>query len=233
MKNNIFIKLFFLLFLLIPLTASATQTKVLKVIDGSTIQVLHNGRPEKVKLLKVDTPQSVYPDKKQIIPLGKAASEYTGKRLSGKFVKLEFEGEFTGRYGMLLAYVFVDGTNFNLELVSKGFSPYFTRYGKSKNYDKEFKIAERSARNKKLGIWRNPELAEKYLKLKSEWNRNRTDIKQFKAKKKVSVYHGNIKSKIFHKPSCKYFFCKNCKAVFHSRDEAIAAGYIPCKDCRP
>jgi len=59
--------------------------------------------------------------------MGKAASDYTKKRLKGKYVDLEFEGPIRGRYGRLLAYVFVDGVNFNLELVRQGLSPYYTK----------------------------------------------------------------------------------------------------------
>ena len=44
----------------------------------------------------------------------KTASEYTYKRLDGKFVDLEFEGPFRGRYGRVLAYVWV-------EVVSDGY----------------------------------------------------------------------------------------------------------------
>jgi micrococcal nuclease len=47
--------------------------------------------------------------------MGKAVSGYAKKRLEGKYVDLEFEGAFRGRYGRLLAYVIVDGVNFNLE----------------------------------------------------------------------------------------------------------------------
>jgi len=47
------------------------------------------------------------------------------------------------------------------------------------------------------------------------------------------VYHGNVSSKIFHRPSCRYYNCKNCTAVFNTREEAINAGYRPCKICKP
>jgi len=47
------------------------------------------------------------------------------------------------------------------------------------------------------------------------------------------IYHGNTKSKIFHKSSCRYYDCKNCTRVFYSREEAINAGYRPCKICNP
>jgi hypothetical protein len=32
-----------------------------------------------------------------------------------------------------------------------------------------------------------------------------------------NVYHGNVKSEIFHKPGCRYYDCKNCTAVFRTR----------------
>lgn len=47
------------------------------------------------------------------------------------------------------------------------------------------------------------------------------------------VYHGNLKSKKFHRPGCRYHACPHCQAVFHSREQALAAGYVPCKVCRP
>jgi hypothetical protein len=50
---------------------------------------------------------------------------------------------------------------------------------------------------------------------------------------KIIVYHGNIKSYIFHKPGCRYYDCKKCVSEFHSREEAIDAGYRPCKKCKP
>lgn len=48
-----------------------------------------------------------------------------------------------------------------------------------------------------------------------------------------SVYHGNTKSKIFHKPSCRYYNCKKCTAQFSSIQEAIDTGYRACKVCKP
>lgn len=47
------------------------------------------------------------------------------------------------------------------------------------------------------------------------------------------AYHGNTKSKIFHKPDCRYYNCKNCTVQFMNRQEAVDAGYRPCKICKP
>ena len=170
--NRHFSVIYFLIifFVVAPAIAIAGQYQVVRVVDGDTIVIRYNGKYEKVRLLFVDTPESVHPDKKQNIPMGKVASRYTQKKLIGKSVDLEFElKRLRGNYGRLLAYVFVDGQNINLDLVRQGLSPYYTKYGKSEKYDAEFRSAERLARKEKLNIWGDPELTKKYLRLKSKW----------------------------------------------------------------
>ena len=49
----------------------------------------------------------------------------------------------------------------------------------------------------------------------------------------VAAYKGNVKSKVFHQTSCKYYGCKNCTAEFASRRAATKAGFRPCKVCKP
>ena len=162
-----------LLFLTLPVLANAGQYQVIRIVDGDTIVIEYDGKYEKVRMLCVNTPESVHPDKKQNIPMGKVASKYTQKRLTGKDVNLEFEIEkLRGNHGRLLAYVFVDGQNFNLDLVRQGLSPYYTKYGKSQNYDFEFRAAEKQARKEELNIWGDPELTKKYLRLKSKWGQH-------------------------------------------------------------
>ena len=164
------ISLLITLLFISPAVTIAGQYQVVRVVDGDTIVIRYNGKYEKVRLLCVDTPESVHPDKKQNIPMGKVASRYTQKKLIGKSVDLEFElKRLRGYYGRLLAYVFVDGQNLNLDLVRQGLSPYYTKYGKSEKYDAEFRAAEKQARKEKLNIWGDPELTKKYLRLKSKW----------------------------------------------------------------
>jgi hypothetical protein len=67
------------------------------------------------------------------------------------------------------------------------------------------------------------------------------DVKQFadssvtdnKNQKSKEIYHGNVKSKVFHGPGCMHYSCKNCVANFKSREEAVKAGYRPCMVCNP
>jgi micrococcal nuclease len=164
------IPLLIALLVIFPIQVIAGQYKVVRVVDGDTIAIRYNNKYEKVRMLCVNTPKSVHSDEKQNIPMGKVASRYTRKKLIGKYVNLEFEiKRLRGSHGRLLAYVFVDGQNLNLDLVRQGLSPYYTKYGKSEKYDAEFRVAEKQARKEKLNIWGDAELTKKYLRLKSKW----------------------------------------------------------------
>ena len=97
-----------------PELTFAGQYKVVRVFNGDTIVVRYGGKNEKVRLLCVNTPESVHPDKKQNIPMGKVASSYTLIKVFDKNISLEFEiDRLRGNHGHLLAYVFVDGRNLN------------------------------------------------------------------------------------------------------------------------
>ncbi|WP_394699454.1 thermonuclease family protein [uncultured Desulfobacter sp.] len=120
-------------------------------------------------------------------------------------------------YGRLLAYVILDGKNFNLELVRQGWSKYYTKYGKSEKYHSDFLIAENEAMHERLNIWSEPD--------------------EYQPPPKTTLvsltYHGNMKSHTFHRSSCRHDDCKNCRKVFQSRQDAINAGDKPCGICKP
>ncbi|MBW1992998.1 MAG: hypothetical protein JRI77_00950 [Deltaproteobacteria bacterium] len=56
---------------------------------------------------------------------------------------------------------------------------------------------------------------------------------QSKTGSEIITYRGNVSRNIFHAPSCRHYNCKNCTRLFSSREEAMAAGFRPCKRCRP
>ena len=208
----------------LSLPCFAGQHQVIKVIDGDTIDILYYGKKERIRMLCVDTPESVHPDQTRNTPMGIKASNYTKSRLTGKTVDLEFEGQRKrGNYGRLLAYVLLDGHNFNVELVRQGWSPYYTKYGSSEKHHDEFLSAEREAKAKALNIW-------------ASGQRNISQSEPGKIKTRPTLtgqYHGNIKSHVFHAPGCRHYNCKNCVRIFNSRDEAIRAGFKPCGMCKP
>ncbi|HKK91342.1 MAG TPA: thermonuclease family protein [Desulfobacteraceae bacterium] len=206
-------------------SCSASPFLVTRVVDGDTIDIRMNGKDERVRFLCVNTPESVHPDNSRNGPMGRTASRYTKSRLAGKRVEIEFEGRKRGRYGRLLAYVILDGRNFNVELVRRGVSPYYTKYGESLAYDREFKNAQALARKHGLHIWNRS-------------HPSPTVSKQNKVKKKRPggenlVFHGNLNSRVFHGPGCRYYDCKNCTGIFFSRENAKKSGYRPCRVCQP
>ncbi len=235
-----FLKITFLLIpflLILPALSLAGQYRVIRIVDGDTIVANYKGKYENVRLLCVNTPESVHPDKKQNIPMGKVASDYTKKRLKGKYVDLEFEGPIRGRYGRLLSYIIVDGLNFNLELVRQGLSPYYTKYGLSQKYDEEFREAERYARTQELNIWGDPGLTKKHLRLKSKWGQYRSKVSSppTTVQTKEWKYVASKESKVFHRSDCKWAKKISSRNFigFRSREEAIKSGRRPCKSCGP
>ena len=96
-----------------------------RVVDGDTL-VLDGG--ERVRLIGVDTPETVHP-KKPVERFGKEASGFTQKLAEGKRVRLEYDAERTDRYGRTLAYVFLeDGRLLNLEIIEQGYGHAYTKY---------------------------------------------------------------------------------------------------------
>lgn len=238
LKPGILLKtiLIVLIVLLSASSACAATYKVLRVVDGDTIDVDYNGRKERVRLLCVNTPESVHPDRSKNTPLGTVASLYAKERLTGKNVDLEFEGKRRGRYKRLLAYVIVDKGNFNLELVEKGLSPYYTKYGRSNAYDQKFRHAEQTAQKKGLNIWSEKGPEDRTEEKTERWTQKKTGKKRHvykTANLETTVLHGNTESKVFHAPSCRYFNCKRCTVVFHTKEAALEAGFKPCRICKP
>lgn len=125
---------------------------VTSVTDGDTIGVGRGWRYQKVRLIGVDTPETVHPGK-PVEPFGSEAADFTQRKLGGQRVHLAFEPHSQyDRYDRLLAYVFLaDGAFLNAELIKQGYarviapSPF--------RYYEEFKHYEREAKAAGLGIW--------------------------------------------------------------------------------
>lgn len=128
--------------------------RVVKVVDGDTLDVEIDGKIERLRLIGIDTPETVDP-RKEIQCFGIEASNKAKELLSGQFVSLESDesqGE-RDKYKRLLRYVILpDGTNFNQYMISEGFAHEYT-YDEAYNYQAEFKLAEVEARNNSKGLW--------------------------------------------------------------------------------
>jgi micrococcal nuclease len=104
-----------------PEGTDGPEARVTAVVDGDTIDVVVAGRNERVRLLGVDTPETVDPDR-PVGCYGPEAAAFTHQRLQDRTVRLRFDRERRDRYGRLLAYVDVDGHRFNDDLLAGGYA---------------------------------------------------------------------------------------------------------------
>ncbi|MBX0357047.1 thermonuclease family protein [Halobacillus sp. Nhm2S1] len=125
---------------------------VTNVVDGDTIDIEINGREERVRLLLVDTPETVHPDK-PVQPFGTEASDFAKEKLSGKEIRFEYDGPKRDYYDRLLGYVWVNGENFNQQLLEKGLARYAYEYDPPYVHSASMKNAETRAKQQEKGIW--------------------------------------------------------------------------------
>ncbi len=150
--------------------------KLLKVIDGDTVKVEINSKDESLRLCCLDTEESWSGGSKPVTNAGKLASKWAKKFFGVKdngfpevndeiMVDIEFDTndpvpeclkKHRGNYNRLICYIFKEGVNYNLEVVKKGWSPYFVKYGRSRRYHDEFLDAESVAQARGVAVW-NPD----------------------------------------------------------------------------
>lgn len=202
---------------------------VARVIDGDTFEVNVNGAIGTVRVIGIDTPETVDP-RKPVECFGIEASNKAKEILSGQKVKLEYDptqGE-RDKYGRLLRHVFLqDGRNFGLLMIKEGYAHEYT-YAVPYEYQAEFKAAQNYARENSLGLWGDICQSETGTATAAvEYGANGCSIK------------GNINAegeKIYHTPDCDYY----AKTVinesageqwFCTEREAAAAGWRKALNC--
>lgn len=121
---------------------------VARAIDGDTIELADGTR---VRYIGMDTPEMNTgrgtPD-----CLALAAKNRNAGLVEGKTVVLEYDAEKRDRYGRDLAYVWLDGSMVNEQLLNEGFASIFT-VAPNVKYADRLLAAERRARNDELGLW--------------------------------------------------------------------------------
>jgi len=135
-------------------SADAGSGVVTHVVDGDTIDVRIGGTTERVRLIGVDTPESVARER-PIQCFGVEASRHTGSLLpEGTDVRLERDEVTRDRFGRLLAYVYREDDDLlvNLALVEGGFADAVT-FGDNEALYAVFSAAEAKARADGVGLW--------------------------------------------------------------------------------
>ena len=125
--------------------------RVLRVVDGDTIEVEMGRRRFTVRYIGIDTPETVDP-RRPVMCYGKEAARRNAELVEGKTVLLEKDVSETDRYGRLLRYVWAGGRMVNAVLVEEGYARAHTVPPDVK-YADLFRQLEREAREQGRGLW--------------------------------------------------------------------------------
>ena len=135
---------------------------VTRVVDGDTALVKVDGQERRVRLLGVDTPETVHPNK-PVQFYGKEASRFTKDSLNGRQVWLEYDSSPQDRYNRHLAYVWLANPSvineetmrasmFNAKLLLGGYAKVMI-IKPNRRYETEFRKFQDEAKQKNLGVW--------------------------------------------------------------------------------
>lgn len=123
------------------LFAAEIQGKVIRVLDGDTIEVLQDKTPVRIRLANIDAPE-----KKQ------AFGRWSTNLLKGLVAALPVTVTYTqtDRYGRIIGRVFTtNGTEASRFMVQSGAAWVYERY----NTDKALPALQREAQTQKRGLW--------------------------------------------------------------------------------
>ncbi|AOH54088.1 hypothetical protein ABE28_006965 [Peribacillus muralis] len=203
--------------------------KIVRVVDGDTVKIkLANGNEETVRLLLIDTPETVHPSK-PVQPFGPEASKFTKNLMpAGSTVEVETGIGERDKYGRLLAYFYVDGKMVNKLLLEKGLARVAYVYAPNTKYLAELESIQKQAQKGRIGIWSIEDYAT---------SKGFDDSKTDEAPKEESIettgcsnpkIKGNINSKgykIYHLPSGQYYEITKPEKMFCNEQDAQDAGF--------
>lgn len=127
--------------------------KVLNVYDGDTFTVNYNGTETSVRIIGVNTPETVDP-RKTVECFGEQASLYLKNKLFGREVDLErdYTQDNRDKYNRLLRYAYLDGEDVGYDIIYNGYGHEYTYYIPYEKQSK-YKEAEKDAELNGRGLW--------------------------------------------------------------------------------
>ncbi len=154
MKKFLFLTIIFFSFFISPDANEKITVTLDKCVDGDTAFFLINNEKTKVRFLGIDTPE-INLEENILEPYGKEALDYTCQKLTNaKKIELEFDDKSTktDKYDRTLAWIWVDNSLLEGELLEKGLAKIKYIYDKY-SYLNILNEKEKYAKDKKLGLW--------------------------------------------------------------------------------
>ena len=164
--------------------AGEFDAKVIVVIDGDTLVVLHNHAQEKIRLANIDAPEK---DQAYGMDARQAMIGMVLKKL------VHIDAKAVDKYGRTIALVSVEGRNVNEEMVRSGMAWEYSYYKPSRDYI----VLQSEAQQARRGLWsqRNPVAPWR-------WRRTHSSVRSapLKNENRTARLHGRIG--VFNEASC-------------------------------
>ncbi|WP_443945122.1 thermonuclease family protein [Pedobacter sp. AW1-32] len=128
------------------LASGTFQAKVIRILDGDTMEVLYENKPVKIRLAHIDCPE-----KRRKQPFSQAAKQTLADLCFGENVTVE--AQKYDRYSRLIAVVINARKQvINQEMIRQGMAWHFKKYSSDSLYAQ----LEIEARKMKIGLWQDP-----------------------------------------------------------------------------
>jgi endonuclease YncB( thermonuclease family) len=200
--------------------------RVVSVLDGDSLVILDGRQQVEARLHGVDAPEGgqAYGN----ICRRTLSNLVFGKTVSAQVVELD-------RYQRSVSRVSVDGLDVGLAMIRAGCAWHYRQYSPDAGYA----AAEQDARRARRGLWQDakPVAPWEYRQSRATRPPRTTGRGLLTTPGRPSgnavsgPFHGNVTSKVYHAPGCEHYHCKNCTAVFATREAAVAAGYRAHAEC--
>ena len=182
-------KLFATILLLIWANFAAAEeynAKVIVVIDGDTLVVLHNNAKVKIRLANIDAPE-----KDQ--PFGMDARQAMFGMVFKKQVHLE--SNTIDKYGRTVALVSVGGLNVNEEMVRRGMAWEYSYYKPGRTY----MALQSEAQGARRGLWSQRGPVAPWI-----WRRTHPPVRSTYPKKEKKARTSHRRIGVFKDSACGY-----------------------------
>jgi endonuclease YncB( thermonuclease family) len=196
--------------------------RVVGVLDGDSLLVLDGRRQIDVRLHGVDAPEGSQ-------AFGSVCRRTLSNLVFGKAVAVQVID--IDRYKRSVSRVTVDGRDAGLEMIRAGCAWHYRQYSDDAGYA----AAEQDARRARRGLWQDATPVAPWTYRQPRSSRasppSGRGLLAAPGAEASGPFHGNVNSRVFHAPGCVNYDCKNCTAVFATREAAVAAGYRPHVEC--
>ena len=131
-------------------TADTLRGRVVRVLDGDTVEALVGRTPHRVRLAGIDAPE-----KSQ--PFGATAKQRMAALSGGQTVTVDWTSR--DRNGRLVGKLIRDGQDLGLVMVNSGLAWWYRKYAGEQSAADQliYAAAEQSARSGKRGLWSTPD----------------------------------------------------------------------------